>query len=114
MEDDLVAVEVSKGERTTKDSVDRSGDDRVAVGGEGIVNVLDISGMKPDLDVPSDTLTPNAPIHATGRNGPIRPSPIPAIEQAYAVAPERWQPPRPQDRPAVRPAHLESPLPATF
>jgi hypothetical protein len=48
VESDVVAVGVGEGERPAEGSVDRCGDDGVAVGDEGIVNVLDVGGMEPD------------------------------------------------------------------
>ncbi len=48
MESDLIAVRVGEGERPAEGSVDRRGDDGVPVGGESIVNGLDIRGVEPD------------------------------------------------------------------
>jgi DNA-binding MarR family transcriptional regulator len=48
VERDLVAVRVGEGERATEWAVDRSRDDRVAVGDESIVNGLDVGGVEPD------------------------------------------------------------------
>jgi DNA-binding MarR family transcriptional regulator len=45
---DLIAVGVGEGERPAEGAVDRCGDDRVAVGDEGIVNGLDVGGVEPD------------------------------------------------------------------
>lgn len=44
----MIAIGIGKGERTTKWTVDRSRDDRVAARGEGVVNRLGVSGMEPD------------------------------------------------------------------
>ena len=48
VEGDLVAVGVGEGERATERTVDRSRDDRVAVGREGVVDGLDVGGVEPD------------------------------------------------------------------
>jgi DNA-binding MarR family transcriptional regulator len=44
----LVAVGVGKGERPAEWTVNRSRDDRVAIGDKSIVNGLDVGGMQPD------------------------------------------------------------------
>ena len=48
MKGHLVAVGVGEGERPTEWTVDRRGDDRVTVGGESVVNGLDVGGVQPD------------------------------------------------------------------
>ena len=44
----MVSVGVGEGERPTERAVDRCGDDGVTVGGESIVNGLDVCGVQPD------------------------------------------------------------------
>ena len=48
VESDLVAVGVGEGECPTEGVVDRCGDDVVTVGGESIVNGLDVCCVEPD------------------------------------------------------------------
>lgn len=48
MQGDLVTAGVGEGEGAAEWAVDRSRDDRVAVGDESVVNGLDIGGMEPD------------------------------------------------------------------
>jgi hypothetical protein len=48
VESDLVAVGVGEGEGSTEGAVNGCGDDGVTVGGEGIVNGLDVCGVEPD------------------------------------------------------------------
>ena len=48
MEGDLVAVGIGEGEGSAEGSVDRCGDDGVAVGDESVVDGLDVGGVEPD------------------------------------------------------------------
>jgi hypothetical protein len=48
VQSDLVAVGVGEGERPAEGTVDRRRDDGVTVGGESIVNGLDVGGVQPD------------------------------------------------------------------
>lgn len=50
MESDPVAVGIGDGECPAEGVVDRCGDDGVTVGGESIVNGLDVRGVEPDRD----------------------------------------------------------------
>ena len=45
---DVVAVGVGEGEGAAEGAVDRGGDDGVAVGGEVVVDGLDVGGVQPD------------------------------------------------------------------
>lgn len=47
VEGDVVAVGVGEGERASEWAVDRFGHDGLAVGGECVVDVLDVGGLKP-------------------------------------------------------------------
>lgn len=44
----MVAVGVGEGEGPTEGAVDRCGDDGATVGGESIVNGLNVGGVEPD------------------------------------------------------------------
>ncbi|SHW06941.1 Uncharacterised protein [Mycobacteroides abscessus subsp. abscessus] len=48
MERHLVAVGIGEGEGAAEGAVDRRGDDGVAVGGQGVVDGLNVCGVQPD------------------------------------------------------------------
>ena len=48
VESDVVAIGVGEGEGATERAVDRPRDDRVAVGCESVVDLLDVCGVQPD------------------------------------------------------------------